>query len=394
MTSRIFGLLFLCLFIASTSIVSFGSNVGSQTQIEFLPQTQLPVDVWDFCVTNDELFILPDFAEGNIKIYQKKYDPLKKKVLLELIKTIGYKGRGPEGLIKPSFCFYNESEDRFGVLDVGLRKIVFYSRLVERDDFRREEMEVLLPDLAYDIQLNVKSFYKEGELLQEDKLYVLGYKEDSNKKSYSFFSVNLNDNKETLLLPSKDFYDLKGEGSFSDLFGQNYIPAIGFMGSFDIQNDVAYIVWEGNLRIKKVNLLDEQILPPFVDESGTISKRYKKPFTSQELVDAYYNKMDGSSARKIKQEQMSVVRKVFTTNSSVIVIYEGPTKFDKEPRMIDLWINFYTLEGSFNGEVYLGKSQPDSRMYFNKGSKTLYLLPKSSDKRKGQFFLSEYRIIE
>ena len=145
-------------FVFNTVVIS--KSIHLIERIEFSSKSALPISPWDFCVTDDELFIIPDYRAANIKVYQKyeKY--------LELVKTIGKKGYGRDGLVKPTFCFYNKEESKFGVMDIGIRKIFIYDR-IGRIDFRRTK-EVLCLEGATDIQL------------KDDRLFIAGYKVDRN----------------------------------------------------------------------------------------------------------------------------------------------------------------------------------------------------------------------
>ncbi len=81
---------------------------------------------------------------------------------------------------------------------------------------------------------------------------------------------------------------------------------------------------------------------------------------------------------------MSFVRNIFTNPKYVLVIYEGPN-----PKNFRL--QFYTLEGTFKGEVPI-PGQPNWKMWYDKNGNFLYSLSNNSD--KGVYFILKYKILE
>lgn len=132
----------------------FGSSIKSLKKINFSPQLHdlqsswesgLPVSPWAFCVTEDDLFIISDIEAGNIKVYKINGE------FLELVNITGRKGYDLDELSKPTFCFYNKYGSKFGVIDLGIKKIFIYNRIgrMEFNCFK----EVFSLQLTIDIQI-------------------------------------------------------------------------------------------------------------------------------------------------------------------------------------------------------------------------------------------------
>jgi hypothetical protein len=105
----------------------FGLTVKPLKTIKISQETVLIEKSRDFCVTDDELFVIPDAKAGDIKIFDNKG---------VLVKILGRKGSGPGEFVTPTACFYKKDENKFGVLDIRLKKIFIYKR-TGKTDFQR-----------------------------------------------------------------------------------------------------------------------------------------------------------------------------------------------------------------------------------------------------------------
>ncbi len=326
-------------------------------KIEFSPESESPLVPRAFCVTDDELFIIPDYQSGNIKIYEKsgKY--------LELIKTIGQKGFGQNKLVKPAFCFYNKEESKFGVMDFGLRKVFIYDRIGRVEFILKKAIYCF--DLGFNIQIS------------GNRLLISGHKTDKNERHYHLYSVDLKNNEVINLLPSYQKYGFNSHREFEVEIYKDNIGAIGINGWFDIQGDVVFFVWEGDLRIIKINIKSQEITT-----FGEKTSSYIKPYASKKLLEARQNR--NFNVTRSEKEKMSFVRNIFTNPKYVLVIYEGPN-----PKNFRL--QFYTLEGTFKGEVPI-PGQPNWKMWYDKNGNFLYSLSNNSD--KGVYFILKYKILE
>ncbi len=340
-----------------------GVKVELKETFNFSPQTEKPKVVKDFCVIDDGLIIISDYGAGNLKVYESN------KKSLELIQTIGYKGYGPNGFIRPSVCSYSREENRFVVLDIGIRKIFIYNRM-GRTDFERDPLEILCWRGAFDLQL------KNG------RVFISGYAEDNAKNGYDFYYVDLKNGKKSkyLLTPSDKFgISLPKDQNY---FVTSIIP-LGVKGWFDLKDDVAYFVWEANSR--RIIEIDTN--------SGTVSKIFPKtllaspteslaPKIIAELDDLRKND-DLIQYEKKRVKALPIVRNLFITkNNNVLLIVEGPFLGSGESSFqAQLFTN-----RDLKGTVLIPSMQPNSNIFYDKTEGCLWALSNDS--------ILQYRVIE
>jgi hypothetical protein len=347
------------LFIAFSTAV-FGVSITMDKEIKLSPgstDTTLLLKPLAFCVTEDGLFLVPDYRAGNVKVYDETGT---------LVTVFGRKGYGPEELIKPAFCYYSKEEKgpgRLGILDLGARKIFIYERK-EKTDFKRIRGVNCLA-LGYDIQL------KGNELL------ISGYKPDKDSTSFALYSIDLTNDDTSLLLPSYQKYGLKSHQQYATEYRRKPdIKIIGRKGWLDIQGENIYYVWEGDLRIVKINL--ESGKSNFF---GKKTPGYVKPYASKKMLETR-SKRDFNAFRKEKTK-MSYVKNIFTSPKYALVIYRGPAKKVNDS---NFQLQFYTLEGDFINEVSI-PGKPDHKMYFDKDRSILYSLKSESDDDLNEHYL-------
>lgn len=339
--------------------IAFGIDVRAVEILKFSPESYLSSEPWDFCVTDDNRFLIPDPKDGNIKLYKRD------KASLDFVDIIGEKGLGQHQLAKPTYCFFNKVENKFGVLDFDNKKIVVYNNIQE-PGMPRPDKVVSCLTLGYDIHLS------------GDKLLISGYRPAPDGNPYDLYYINLEDNNDQInfILPSHFKYGLKDFFEYDTKYRAVLdLKAIGIFGWFDIQGNDIYFVWEGDIRIIKWNI--ESGKRKFF---GKKTSHYKRPVSTPQLLKEY------SAKGNIRNEKakMSYVRNIFTNSYFVLVIYEGPISKSNDS---NFRLQSYTLDGEFLGDVPI-PGKPDRRMWFDKDKSILYSLSKS-DKN---YFITEYFI--
>lgn len=359
-----------------TTTPAFGElNIKLIEEIEFSSDAKLPSTLRSFCVTEDNLIIIPDKKNGNIKIYEQngKY--------LKLAKILGRKGFGIDELAKPTFCFYNRNQGKFGVIDYGKGEFIIYDR-TKRLEFQRIYTVSCL-ERGYDIQLN-------GNLL-----IISGYKVNQNGKPYDLYYFKLDDlpieaRREriatvhpTFLLPSYMKYGLNyPQEYYSKLLVEDEISSIGTMAWFDVQGEYIYFAWEGDLAIFKISVNSTEPLTIF----GERTPRYIKPHVTNDARRARRNK-DYKTAYS-EMVKMSYIRNIFASSKYVMVILDGPRKRNEES---NFWVQFYTLDGLFLNEVSI-RGPIDWLMQFDKDKDILYSI--YSKGKDAPAYLMKYKILE
>jgi len=334
--------------------------------------------VGGFVITEDGLLIILDEWAGNFQLFEKKDEKF------ELVKVVGEKGYGYEGLVKPDICTYDKTSRRFIVADSELKALLIYNRL-GKTHFMRDMFEVPCKGGAFDLQL------------VDNQLYISGlYKKVDDKGRSALYSINLDeirgdeDNdqlKPRSLISSDEMYEIDNSKGYKNQYSDKFIPVIGQDYFFDIHDSFAYIAWTGDLKIRKISL--DSTKSPENKMRMIIGKKtdnYVKPHPAQKLVRAYLSRNREQYLNEIKK--VSLIWKVFTTNSHVCLIYGGPSDlFEKT----NFWIQYYTFDGEFKGEEKL-KGQPNRRFFFHKDSNMLYSM--SGDLYGGSLSIIKYKIIE
>lgn len=188
---------------------------------------------WDFTLTGDGIFLVPDQSEGNVKVYKL----VGKKMFL--VNCFGRKGIGFDEMIDPAYCFYES--DTFGYLDFGKRKIELYDR-ISYSKFEKSKLQLSCERFGFDI-----GYYKE-------EVIVSGYSDIDSRGGCCLYYTS--DDKKKCILPSYIKYSLFKENEEREL---ELRKAIGTKSFFDIDNDNLYFAWEGSCRIIKIRLIDNKV---------------------------------------------------------------------------------------------------------------------------------------
>jgi len=360
--------LFLCLLILSGPInlsAEVVSRVDQPIKLKFASNAQAPVMPWCFCITEDELVIIPDVGAKNIKLYEIR------KSQLQLIKTFSREGYSQGELQKPLLCFYNKSEGRLGVLDLDRAKIIVFDR-VSRTEFDFFD-EFYCPSGAYDFNIN------------EDQLLISGFQKDEKGTPFDLYFYTLTTRKISYLLRSTEKYGMESNKYYERYIKDIKFQTIGIKGYVAI-NDVgmyAYYLYEGNLeRLLKVKLSNNEITE--IKLKPELSK-YKKPSADDKLKKWYQEK----NIRKTEavRAKMFYVRGLYTQKDNVITLFQGP-----DPNGgINSWLLVYNEKTGDQKELLIPGPIDKFRQWFEPQSTFLYtLLP--SDNKNQNFRLIRYKI--
>ena len=352
----------LIIFAAFSTLSILGFNIKLIKKIKLSQETTLLGNPWSFCVTEDKLFLIPDYKTGNIKIY----DSNGKSVIV-----LGRKGYGPGEFVRPTFCYYNKAETKFGIIDHGIRKIFIYKRTGKKNFKRIKEVSCLSG--THDIQ------FKGNELL------ISGYKSASNGNPYDLYYIDLSNNQATLLLPSYYRYGLNSFHEYETQYRRKpNIKAIGIRGWFDSFGDDVYFTWEGDLTVIKINTKSGKL-----SFFGKKTPNYVKPFASINLLNAHRNR--DINIKRSEKAKMSYIRNIFANSNYVLVIYDGPIKKDRDS---NFRMQFYTLDGNFLEEMPI-PGKPGYRMWMDKEREILCSLTSElDDDLNEEYFFLEYKITD
>ncbi|MCK5056631.1 MAG: hypothetical protein KAT34_08250 [Candidatus Aminicenantes bacterium] len=317
-----------------------------------------------FCVTEDNIFLLPDYQRGTVKVLQEGGN------FLNFASEFGNGDNGTGKMINPRVCIYSQTESKLGVFDSAARKIFIFERY-ERTKFRIVS-EIFCPRLGYDY-----AFWGDGK-----HLIISGIVRDVNNSSFGLYTKNIKTNQITYLLPSYDKYGLKNTGEYEREYRQNQtIPAVGVRGIFDVSGADVFFVWEGALRVLKISLVTTKKVTIFGQEPSY----YTKP-DGVKLSRTYKSGEFESTWRT--QKTMSYVRDIFATSRYVFVVYETG-KNAKTPTS-QFRIQTYTPEGIFLNDVSI-PGNPGMPMCFDKDNYELYSISRQSESGDKAFSILKYK---
>lgn len=221
--------------------------------------------------------------------------------------------------------------------------------------------------------------------LKGNKLLISGYKTDRNGNPSALYYIDIMNDQTSFLLPAYYRYGLKSYREYEiQHLRKPDIPTIGIGSWFDIHGDDVYYIWEGNLKIIKININSGKR-----SFFGQKTSYYIKPFASKQMIDGRRNR--NLNIVQSEKSKMSYIRDIFASSKYVLVIYEGPVKQDKKSNFI---LQFYTLDGKFLEEIPI-PGKPDKRWCCDKEKDILYSLASEiRDDLNEEYFILEYKIVK
>jgi hypothetical protein len=345
-TSTTLGVLILSLaFLSLKPNGVMGISLKPVEEINFEQDPNFKKIPLSFCVSEDGLFLIPHQESGYIKIFKQDGKSLK------FLNILGRSGLDSDEFNKPVYCFYDkyDNEKKFGVMDPGLRK-VFIFNFNDKGNFKL--VNIVPNKNAYDMKLAGNG----------EQLIIAGYTV-YRRKSYELYSINLeNPSKKDFLLPTYQKYHLANDLEYTFEYNKGTLPAIGIRAFIDVYEDDVYLVWEGKLKIIKIDIKTKE-----TSTFGHKTGNYREPSPTHELIKSY--RQQDSSKTLSERIKMSFIRDIFVTFQHVFVIYEGPDKSNFR-------IQMYTREGKFLDEKAIpGNHNTYYReMWFDKDGYTLYSL--------------------
>ena len=344
-------------FLLITDVV-FGIDVKLEERIAISQDEAILMSVQCFAVTEDEILILPDAKEGDIKLYNNKGT---------LLKRWGRRGPGPEEFGSPWDCDYKEPY--YLHLDPEKSMISIFKRT-----------ETLKFDRLHEIRCigcmsDVKIF--------NDGVMIDGYAIDSNGKEYSLYFKDFEGKKTKYILPRYLKYGFESENISK--IRLNDISPLGVFSYFSVYDHYIFYAWEGRLKILKIDLETNK-----VDSFGQETKYYARPKVTKGILEARM-KRKGEIESKEK-ENMSWIRGVFANDDFIVLYY---VNYNKQSSFWEAFLQFYDHSGNF----FYEKRLPDAISYLRNGPPFYYHQAKNriyflSLKLNTIGFLDEYEVLK
>jgi hypothetical protein len=318
-----------------------------------------------FCVTQEEIFLFPDIDSGTIKIFGKSGKNLK------LIDTLGGNGLGKETFGQIRFCNYSRNENMLALIDSTARKLIILKRM---------GLVGFVPFKAF----NCKNLgYDMGFAGENNRLIISGYVTDKEGQPFDLYSINIETGQIDYLLPSHEKYGLKTREDYEEeYFKKQTLPAIGINAYFDIQGDKLYFVWEGAIRIIKLDLRSRG-KAVFGQEGSYFTRPDAYRLTKSYLREDYATNLN-------ERQKRAYVKNIFATPAYVFLIYATPGNST-------LRLQTYTTEGRFLCDTLIpvnAGQKPGQAMWLDKDSNDLYAFSTAGEgTTNAGFSLLKYKII-
>jgi len=339
------GLTVIFLLLSPTG--AFGQTIELSETIRVDPAAKFKATPRSFCITEDNLFLLLDNQSATINLFEKKGNSLK------FIKAIGPRF-GEEEFVQPFYCFYSQDEGKLGVIDYGARKVFIFDR---RGKVYYELIKSIdCPRLGYDME-----FSGDGE-----QVVISGYIIDKSN-TFDLYSRHIRTGQISYLLPSHQKYNLKTNNDFLIEFKKKQrLPAIGIKAYIDIlpNGDDLFFVWEGALRVIKINLRSKGTTVFGYKSSNSTKANEADEF---KLADSYA-KGDYETTLK-ERKKRAYARNIFATSRHVFLVYE--TAKGNQSRASKFRMQIYSLDGKYEGDTII-PGTPGRQMWFDKENYELY----------------------
>lgn len=315
--------------------------------------------VSSFVKTEDDVWIIPDYKDSNIKLFNSRG---------ELLSLFGRRGPGPLEFSSPRDCSYQAPY--LAVYDFSKQRVVLY-RKEGREGFSRIR-EFVRPFDFIDLRF------------MGNELLVAGFIAESERSQYCLYSHGIEDGRIRYILPN---YVKYGFSSFREYdANKNDKLQIGGAAYCDVDDRFIYFIWEGDLRIIKI---DRKTLSR--ETFGVITKNYRKPAMTNALT-AAFNAMNNEGI-DAEYQKMSFVNGIFADKDFLGVLYQN---YDSREGLWKIFLQLYSLDGRLLKESALSDAVTYveyhcNNTFYDRTDRSLYYLSITYDKATS---LDQYRIIK
>jgi hypothetical protein len=353
---------FIIILVLCSSVIS-GIQLKLIGSVELSEKNTLIEGAAHFCVTEDETFFLCDAKAADIKIFAAGGN---------FLRSWGRKGAGPREFFLP--LIINNQGNNFAVLDILKKKVFTFTRKGKDDLDLKDEIPVLAG--AYCTALN------------GSRLLIAGYCIAPGGKEYELYYRDLISNKNVYLLPVEQKYGFDSLKEYKKAYhDQGDIVTIGIGAYCDWYGDNVYYVWEGNLRIIKINIKTGKKAV-----FGQKSPYYFRPEPSKVMKQAYRER--NTKILDKKRERLCYIYGIFAGRDYVGLIYVTAKQKPEDTQKIKM--QFYTPGGNFINEITpVGKNTLTTNFYLKKDEDIIYFIDMKTDEEKMSevYSLLKFKII-
>jgi hypothetical protein len=355
--------LFILCFLATGLYAASSIEIHPAGKIVLSQTKTILGAVEGFAKTEDDVFVVPDYKEGNIKLFDDHG---------ELIKVLGRKGPGPLDFGSPRNCDY--CAPLLAISDFGRQRIFVYRKVGHTNFEKVSDFPLPVLDKIY-------------PKLMEDQILIPGYVAVSDKKQYGLYTIDLSRGQLRYILPIETKYGFSSLNEFESKKGS--LLSLGSTAYCDVFGGSILFVWEGNLRIIKI----DKATNAFVT-FGKKPANYIKPKVTRALEEAFQT----LSAKDVETEysKMSFINGLFADKDFVGVIYQN---FDEKTSLWKMYVQFYSPRGELLKEIDLPEAETyisfrANTSYYDRAKRALYFLSITYDQKTtlDQYKIMKYKI--
>jgi hypothetical protein len=318
----------------------------------------------DFCVLEDECFVICDAKDQRVVVYDQNGDSLTQ-----------WKNSGQGPGEYQGIWFLSYQAPRLAVLDLRRPKVLLYERRGIRD-FKW-----------------IKDIPESGHAITDFLLYNNNLYFDTailvNNRFYFIHITDLDGGKNEYLLPSAVRYGGQPEDNYLYYYEARFRKIWGLPFAFlDVIDEYVYSAWAGDLRVFKINRKSQEW-----DTFGKKTRNYL-PFRLEDS-----KAVSGQSPKEMfelkrkEREKYSWVEGLFADENLLGVLY---VTFNKKDSRWDTFLQIYDKDGNFLRESRLPGVRPidaSLKYYYRRGLGCLYFL--TMDEAEGgeiKFDIQKFRI--
>lgn len=278
-------------------------------QVEITGKNDLIGRLGMIAMTEDEWIIATDPLDSNIKLFDSSG---------RFIKSWGRKGQGPGEFQNIGVPDYRNPF--LTIPDPGRGGVHIFERK-NKEDFERIAQPANIPVTS---PLRRVMNYQ-GQMIVDEVA------RDKNEEAYHLYLKNLTSPQSSLVMPWAIRYGMKPGSDYMQKHLAHAAQLGLGMSYFDLVGDDVFYVWEGELRIIRINL-----------KSRTWS------FFGKETANFVRPRLIGARSRRPADDKFSRIWGIFADKEKVLLFYANP---NPDFKRLKVFFQVYDLDGTFLGEL-------------------------------------------
>lgn len=347
------------IFLIEGTHLALGMDIKKIGDILLSQDKAVIMAVSGFAKTGDDIFIVPDYKDGNVKLFDGQGS---------LLKIWGQRGPGPLEFLSPRTCEY--MAPFLALYDFSKQRVDIYKKEGPTDFAKLSGF--VCPYGFIDLRF------------MGDEILVAAYIAVSDNRRYGLYSRNLKNGRIQYILLNEEKYGFSSFRGYESK--KKEVLPLGSAGYCAVVDDNIYFVWEGDLRIIKIDRATRRH-----EAFGQRTKNYTKPAVTRALDQAF----ESRTVQDIEAEyqKMSFVNGLFADKDFIGVIYQN---YDHQTALWKMFLQLYSLDGKLLKEAALPEAETYvnfrcNNSFYDCADRTLYYLSITYDPATS---LDRYKIIK